>query len=82
MCSLIELRIAGGDAGPAEPFASLRPRVEAAGEQPRADSASTNGTGLRRTFCPDFHAAIELIGRRWAGAILWSLPGARTTSPS
>jgi len=23
--------------------------------------------------CPDFHAAIELIGRRWAGAILWSL---------
>jgi DNA-binding HxlR family transcriptional regulator len=23
--------------------------------------------------CPDFHAAIELIGRRWAGAILWAL---------
>jgi DNA-binding HxlR family transcriptional regulator len=22
---------------------------------------------------PDFHAAIELIGRRWAGAILWAL---------
>lgn len=23
--------------------------------------------------CPDFHAAVELIGKRWAGAILWSL---------
>jgi DNA-binding HxlR family transcriptional regulator len=23
--------------------------------------------------CPDFHAAIELIGRRWTGAILWTL---------
>lgn len=25
--------------------------------------------------CPDFHAAVELIGRRWAGAILWTLTG-------
>jgi DNA-binding HxlR family transcriptional regulator len=24
---------------------------------------------------PEFHAAIELIGRRWAGAILWALAG-------
>jgi DNA-binding HxlR family transcriptional regulator len=23
--------------------------------------------------CPHFHAAVELIGRRWAGAILWML---------
>lgn len=23
--------------------------------------------------CPDFHAAIELVGRRWSGAILWAL---------
>jgi DNA-binding HxlR family transcriptional regulator len=23
--------------------------------------------------CPDFHAAVELIGKRWAGAILWAL---------
>jgi DNA-binding HxlR family transcriptional regulator len=23
--------------------------------------------------CPDFHAAVELIGKRWAGAILWTL---------
>ena len=49
--------------------------MEAAGEQPRADSASTNGTGTPTHVCPDFHAAIELIGRRWAGAILWSLSG-------
>lgn len=26
--------------------------------------------------CPHFHAAIELIGKRWSGAILWALsPG-------
>ena len=23
--------------------------------------------------CPHFHAAIELIGKRWSGAIIWSL---------
>ncbi len=28
---------------------------------------------LKTPVSPEFHAAIELIGRRWAGAILWSL---------
>jgi DNA-binding HxlR family transcriptional regulator len=23
--------------------------------------------------CPDYHAAVELIGKRWTGAILWAL---------
>ena len=23
--------------------------------------------------CPDFHHAVELIGKRWAGAIIWAL---------
>lgn len=23
--------------------------------------------------CPDFHHAVELIGKRWAGAIVWTL---------
>ena len=23
--------------------------------------------------CPEFHAAVELVGKRWTGAILWSL---------
>jgi DNA-binding HxlR family transcriptional regulator len=23
--------------------------------------------------CPDFHHAVEMIGKRWAGAILWAL---------
>lgn len=23
--------------------------------------------------CPEFHAAVELIGKRWTGAILWAL---------
>jgi DNA-binding HxlR family transcriptional regulator len=31
-------------------------------------AATANGV-----VCPDFHAAVELIGRRWAGAILFSL---------
>lgn len=25
------------------------------------------------TVCPHFHAAIELIGKRWSGAIIWAL---------
>jgi len=33
---------------------------------PRAESAEV---------CPDFHAAIELIGKRWSGAILRTLCG-------
>lgn len=24
-------------------------------------------------FCPHFHAAVETVGRRWTGAILWAL---------
>ena len=31
--------------------------------------ANANGAHV----CPHFHAAIELIGRRWTGAILWAL---------
>ena len=31
------------------------------------------GEGPPAQVCPDFHAAVELIGRRWAGAILWAL---------
>jgi len=31
------------------------------------------GVRERDTVCPHFHAAVELIGRRWAGAILWTL---------
>ena len=37
----------------------------------QADIASTGVPPAR--VCPDFHAAIELIGRRWTGAIIWAL---------
>jgi DNA-binding HxlR family transcriptional regulator len=47
--------------------------VEAAGEYPRANRAAMAGNGRPAPVCPDFHVAIELIGRRWAGAILWAL---------
>lgn len=29
--------------------------------------------GTAEVFCPRYHAAVELIGRRWAGAILFGL---------
>lgn len=29
-------------------------------------------------FCPDFHNAVELIGRRWSGAILREMLGGAT----
>ena len=47
--------------------------MEAASGQFRADGATPHATGRPAGVCPDFHAAVELIGRRWAGAILWAL---------
>ena len=41
----------------------------AAGGQPRVHA---HGQGPAHV-CPDFHAAVELVGRRWTGAILWAL---------
>jgi DNA-binding HxlR family transcriptional regulator len=35
-------------------------------------TAPTNGRAATRV-CPDYHAAVEMIGRRWTGAILWAL---------
>lgn len=37
------------------------------------DGAAANGGGDLVRVAPDFHAAVELIGRRWTGAILWAL---------
>lgn len=49
--------------------------MEAASGQPRADGTGATSLehGRPAEVCPDFHAAIELIGRRWTGAILWAL---------
>lgn len=30
-------------------------------------------TETTRTCCPDFHQAVELIGKRWTGAVIWVL---------
>jgi DNA-binding HxlR family transcriptional regulator len=38
------------------------------------DAVSQQVAGAPRV-CPDFHAAVELIGRRWSGAILYALTG-------
>jgi DNA-binding HxlR family transcriptional regulator len=36
-------------------------------------SSDDDGFNLGEAFCPDFHHAVELIGRRWTGAILRAL---------
>lgn len=33
----------------------------------------TKGAAKPKQVCPHFHSAVELIGRRWAGAILYAL---------
>jgi DNA-binding HxlR family transcriptional regulator len=37
------------------------------------EATSTAHSGTAAHVCPHFHAAVELIGKRWAGAILWAL---------
>lgn len=45
--------------------------MEARTQAERATPARGNGHPTQ--VCPDFHQAVELIGRRWTGAILWAL---------
>ncbi len=47
--------------------------METASGQPRAERGPSRDDAQPTQVCPDFHAAIELIGRRWTGAILWAL---------
>jgi DNA-binding HxlR family transcriptional regulator len=50
--------------------------VEAQASSERASVRATSpreGGGQPASVCPDFHAAIEMVGRRWTGAILWAL---------
>ena len=55
-----------------EPRPALRYPQRRVEEAPEATSAPRlDGQPVK--VCPDFHAAVELVGRRWAGAILWAL---------
>lgn len=36
-------------------------------------SGSLKGSSKPRQVCPHYHCAVELIGRRWTGAILYAL---------
>lgn len=40
---------------------------------PICDADPTRHVGRITPFCPAFHGAVELIGRRWTGAILRSM---------
>lgn len=48
------------------------PQPAATGSSSRSEGASAEQAG---EVCPYFHTAVELIGRRWTGAILWRLTG-------
>ncbi len=39
----------------------------------RGEARSKSESAARAGVCPHFHAAVELIGRRWSGAIIWML---------
>jgi DNA-binding HxlR family transcriptional regulator len=39
----------------------------------QASATQLPGAGLPEEVCPHFHAAIELIGKRWTGAIVCAL---------
>jgi DNA-binding HxlR family transcriptional regulator len=38
-----------------------------------APSTTSEAASRPASVCPEFHHAVELIGKRWAGAILWAL---------
>jgi DNA-binding HxlR family transcriptional regulator len=42
-------------------------------ETPSHTTRAPRTDGRPKAVCPDFHEAIELIGRRWTGAIVWAL---------
>lgn len=50
-------------------FGNLSHRVEATS----TELEPARGEARPTKVCPDFHAAVELIGKRWAGAIVWAL---------
>lgn len=48
------------------------------GESANPDAeGDRNETRAVTEVCPHFHAAIELIGKRWSGAIIWALGSRR-----
>jgi DNA-binding HxlR family transcriptional regulator len=40
-----------------------------------AGAGHARGRAKPKQVCPHYHGAVELIGRRWAGAILYALTG-------
>jgi DNA-binding HxlR family transcriptional regulator len=46
------------------------PTIGHPGAVPEATTEVTPGTGRREAVCPYFHEAVELLGKRWTGAIV------------
>ena len=43
--------------------------------KPEASTATADELAAECQCCPRYHEAVELVGRRWSGAILFSLIG-------
>jgi DNA-binding HxlR family transcriptional regulator len=46
--------------------------VEESTSKPAVATTAAPG-GKPARVCPEFHEAVELVGKRWTGAILWAL---------
>jgi len=58
-------------AGPPRRWAILNGTVDAASSH--LETAPSRPDGAPARVSPEFHQAVELIGKRWAGAIIWAL---------
>jgi DNA-binding HxlR family transcriptional regulator len=56
---------------PARPLLYPESRVESGPSQAERHRPRPRGKPVR--VSPDFHQAVELIGKRWTGAIVWAL---------
>jgi DNA-binding HxlR family transcriptional regulator len=58
-----------------EPISTQQATGRAAGKTEKVSGTAEAGPGEGKPakVCPHFHAAVELVGKRWSGAILWSL---------
>ena len=57
-------------AGPAAGFGTAEPRTRVATAEPPLEPASVPAGDCIPSCCPRYHEAVELVGKRWTGAIL------------
>ena len=65
-----EVRAAGPDAGIGDLSAGRRPRTAVAVADPPEPASEQGDCAGTPSCCPRLHEAVELVGKRWTGAIL------------